>query len=231
MLFPGRKRGGDASVRVEVIQTTRDLIEIIAIILAGTWAIYTFVYENRIKPSEAPPEITMSAQLIPGTAHNGLIPVRILMHGKNVGTVTAHFLGYSVTLLGSRVAPAAKMQPALEPVKGIDTLAAFYKTGPAVPLFRLAYLTHATDPSISTDMLLNPGEEQQNEYLTYVPAHRFDRLALHLVMSFTKSTRFPIPAKLSFGPSGIPRFTFDPASDAEIDQFNYTVTAADIAGR
>ena len=216
-------------MRVEVIQRTRDLIEIVAIVLAGIWAIYIFVYENRIKPAAAPPEITVSGWLNAGQAHNGLVPVRIQTNVKNVGTVTAHFLGFSIAVVGTRVNPKQAMQKTVVQAKGLETLTAYYTLSHPVVLYRFAFLTHATDSTISTDMVVHPGEEQRTEYLTYVPSRRFDRLALRLVAVFTKSTKFPIRGTLSYDPIGVPRFRFD--STEEKDQYNTTLTSIDMAGR
>ena len=59
MLFSKRPQGGD----VGATRVVRDVTEIVAITLAGCWAIFSFVYEDRIKPVNAAPDITFAGQL------------------------------------------------------------------------------------------------------------------------------------------------------------------------
>ena len=51
---------GHRSHRVRIV---RDVVEIVAILAAGFWAFYVFVYENRIKPSFSDPQVSVGATL------------------------------------------------------------------------------------------------------------------------------------------------------------------------
>jgi hypothetical protein len=53
----------DGNRRHGAIRIVRDVVEIAAIVAAGLWAFYVFVYENRIKPSFLPPELAVTASI------------------------------------------------------------------------------------------------------------------------------------------------------------------------
>jgi hypothetical protein len=57
------------------IAIARDVIEIVAIIAAGAWAFYVFIYENRIKPSFAKPDINVTASIQRLGERNGMIAI------------------------------------------------------------------------------------------------------------------------------------------------------------
>ena len=42
--------------RDEPLATMRSVVEIVAIVAAGFWALYVFAYEQRSKPASEPPE-------------------------------------------------------------------------------------------------------------------------------------------------------------------------------
>jgi hypothetical protein len=226
------RRHNDENIqRFEVVQRTRDIIEIVAIVLAGVWAIYTFVYQNRIQPASAPPEITVNAQLQRVGAQKGLLAIRVITHFKNVGSVTAHFLGYAVTVYGTTVIPRARPQPIERVYKGVYNRTTFYSLTRPVVAYSEAFLTNATDPTIGSDLFIHPGEEVQNDRTIYVPEHRFDRISLSMDDVFTKSTDFPIPTTLTYGRDGFPQFHAHPARGQDINQYETVVTSLDLSGR
>ena len=51
----------------------RDVVEIVAIVAAGIWAIYTFVYVERLKPAWARPDVGLTASLHKLGERNGLV--------------------------------------------------------------------------------------------------------------------------------------------------------------
>ena len=63
----------------------RDVVEILAIVAAGAWAFYTFVYENQIKPTLEKPEAQVESVLTKLGERNGLVAVRSRVTIANVG--------------------------------------------------------------------------------------------------------------------------------------------------
>src|SRR5271170_4421999 len=93
--------------RSHVTAMIRDVVEVVAILAAGAWAFYIFIYENRIVPATAHPEVNFAASLQKVSRHNGLIGVRLETDMRNIGTVHAHFLGFAVAVVGERIEPVA----------------------------------------------------------------------------------------------------------------------------
>jgi hypothetical protein len=214
------------------IETTRDVVEIVAITLAGLWALYIFVYENRIKPAIAPPELSVSAQMERVGAHDGFAVVRVQTHIKNVGTVPAQFLGFSVTILGSRFLPYRPSVPnPLGPY--VQEFRPFYSFTKPVVVYRWAYLTNATNPAIQADLRLNPGESSDKDTIVYAPMRAVDHLALYISNAYVKDTNHRIRTTLSYGPDGTPEFSVSSADarGVEVHRIEAQVAALDISSR
>ncbi len=109
MMFGRRERTDDPNG--SSLTRVRDIVEIVAIVAAGIWAFYIFVYENRIRPSSAQPEVNISASLQRLSEQHGLIGVGLHIDLRNVGTVNAHFLGLAFNVFGKRVESASPAMP------------------------------------------------------------------------------------------------------------------------
>jgi len=208
----------------------RDVVEIVAITLAGIWAIYVFVYENRIKPMVAAPDVVFSASMERAGTHDGFAVVRVVTHVKNVGTVPAQFLGYSLTILGSRFEPHAQA-----PQKDweVQVLQPFYSFSNPVVVYRRAFLTRVTSPALKSDLRLGPGESADEDTIVYAPLVKFDHLSLVIVASYVKNANGPIPVTLRYDAGGIPQFAVDAGAKAKADVYGVSteVAALDLSGR
>jgi hypothetical protein len=192
--------------RIHGLHVARDIVEIVAIVLAGIWAFYTFVYENQIKPAFAPPELNFSATLQKVGEHRGLVGVRIRAEYENVGTTHLHFLGLAINVDGQNVRPSRALRPAeLTPsdAPNTATLQAFYTLTPRTPVFTLAYLTQLADPRTGFDYGLDPGNKFPIDEIFYVPSRRFDRLIAHMDVIFVKSDVGRWHARIVHRPYGL----------------------------
>jgi hypothetical protein len=214
------------------IQSVRDIVEITAITLAGAWAIYIFVYENRIKPTFAPPELAFSGELERVGTHEGFAVVKVVTHIKNVGTAPAQFLGYSVTVAGSRFLPVGTATPAHQ-APNLQVFRPFYSFTEPVIIYRRAFLTHATNPSFTSDLRLEPGETEEENTIVYAPFKKLDHLSLTIVAKYVRDATRPIPTTLSYTAAGFPYFSVDAnaAAGEQIHGFSTDVAALDISAR
>jgi hypothetical protein len=100
----GRRRSEfESSSSGSGLTTVRDVVEILAIVAAGVWAFYTFVYENQIKPANSQPVAQVESSLTRLGEKNGLIAVQSHLEIKNVGQAEIWLYGISETVLGSTV--------------------------------------------------------------------------------------------------------------------------------
>ena len=67
------------------VATVRDIIEIVAILAAGFWALYVFAYEQRIKPASEPPALLVTGSVHKLGEHNGLIQLGYNGSVRNIG--------------------------------------------------------------------------------------------------------------------------------------------------
>jgi hypothetical protein len=225
MLFGARRRADQGDVP-HAIAIVRDVVEIVAIVAAGVWAFYVFAYENRIKPSLAGPEVNVVASMQRLGERHGLIAVGIRLQLHNIGTVRAHFLGMAVNVYGQRVIAG---RPQISSGGGLlqYDFSGYARTGPRVPVYSYAYITHLGDPSTGQDAALEPGSTLENDRTFYVPQGRFDLLSLGFDAPYTKFDDATIPTHLDVTPQGAARVVTTLSS--RIDQFNIIpVTSLDV---
>ncbi len=188
------------------IRITRDLVEIVAIVVAGLWAFYVFAYENRIKPSLANPQVEFNATMTKGAERNGMVAVTLDTEIRNAGQVPAHVIGYAVWVYGRRISPLDKPQPVSQRDSRLDLDGAFYRLSRRTPVFGHGYITALGDPATKADLPLQPGDDEKAQDVFFVPAHRFDLLEVFVHARFTKDDSHVIPTKLVIGRNGLPAF-------------------------
>lgn len=209
----------------DVLEIVRDAVEIAAITLAGVWALYVFVYENRVKPLQGAPELTFSATMERLGEHDGLTAVRLRTQTKNVGTVRVQFIAVSMTVLGSRIIESPRPQPA-KATAAFNRLQTYYTSSHSQAVYRDVFLTRMADPSIPADAWLEPGGVDNQDRIFYVPTKRFDLLVAWAVSVYTKHDDKTVPTTLSIRPNGLPHFEVH-GNDNE--QFSTDLTSLDLA--
>ncbi len=220
MIF-GSKRIGTTHATAIV----RDVVEVVAIIIAGIWAFYIFAYENRIKPSFAKPDVNVTASMQRLGEHNGLVTVGLRLQLHNVGTVKTNFIGIAVNVFGERVVPATPPPQPQRPGTHY-VFNGYYRLQDKATVYTLAYVTHIGDPSTGTETPLEPGTSVEIQRVFYVPKSRFDLLTMGFDAPYTKDDDVTIPSHLAVTPEGT-RVVAPLTS--QVDQFNIIpVTTLDI---
>jgi hypothetical protein len=184
----------------DLISTIRDIVEIVAIIAAGCWAFYVFVYENRIKPSFETPDVNVTASMQRLSTHKGLTAVALHVQLHNVGTVQARFLAFAVNVYGQRVTAQAPRPHPVDAGLRYDS-GDFSRTDAAVAVYSWAYVTNQGNPSSSQGTTLDAGSTIENDRIFYVPQGRFDVLTVEIEAPYTKYET-TMPGRLVFQPNG-----------------------------
>jgi hypothetical protein len=215
MIFGGR-RHPDESVSPHATAIIRDVVEVLAVVAAGAWAFYVFVYENRIKPSFEQPEINISASMQQLTERNGLIGVGLRIQFHNVGSVKANFLGFAANVYGQRVVPAKPIaQP--ESTNLNYEYHGFYGLRAPVPVYTWAYITHSGNPTTGVGTELDPGTTIENYRAFYVPQGQFDLLTVAIDAPYLKTDRTQ-PAHLTIKRQGSAEIVTE--NTPELQQYN-----------
>jgi hypothetical protein len=215
MIFGGR-RHADESGSPHVTAVVRDIVEVLAVIAAGAWAFYVFVYENRIKPSFEQPEINISAAMQQLNERNGLIGVGLRIQFHNVGSVKANFLGFAANVYGQQVIPA---KPVTQPENANLTYEyrGFYRLRSPIPVYTWAYVTKSGNPATGVETILDPGTTIENYRAFYVPKGQFDLLTVAIDAPYLKSDARQ-PARLGIRPGGSAKIVTE--MTPELQQYN-----------
>ncbi len=190
----------------EHARTVRDLIEVVAIVLAGAWALYVFVYQNVILPGLADPTPTFLVTMRHVGNDGPFAVVRLEETVRNIGTVRVHFAGHSLTVLGMNVLPANAHATPPPPGEPLSTYTRFTKPG---VVYRDAFVTQLGDRAQRQDLFLEPGQQFTISHEFYVPKNKYERLVAWLIATYTKYDSATIPTKLTIRPSGLPRFVWN----------------------
>ena len=95
-------------LRVQSVPTReerlRTVIEIIAILAAGLWALYTFVYEQRIKPLSESPSFAFPTDVEQGPTINGVAFLTIHRGLQNNGNVPIDVAAEALSVYGETIA-------------------------------------------------------------------------------------------------------------------------------
>jgi hypothetical protein len=198
------------SLRARHTRSLRDIVEVVALLIAGFWALYVFVYENRIVPALAPPTPSISINMRHVGNDGNLAVIRLDETIRNAGTTEVNFLGYSVTVFGSRIVPFASPQPA-KSGRLENELEAYNTYSTQVPIFRDAFVTEQGNGKTGRGLTILPAQTETLTKEFYVPFHRFDRLIAWVVAVYVKSSEY-IPTTLVIKPSGVPDFKTAPSA-------------------
>ncbi len=142
--------------RARGVWMARDVVEIVAIVAAGIWAL---LHVRVRKPDQAVVRrsgLNFVVTMEKLGQRGPLIGVRLHTEIHNVGTVQANLVGLLYWVVGKRVEPTDVPR---KPIVTHDSavLKAFYREGRGVPVFGLAYLTQVGDVRSEDRTEIAPG--------------------------------------------------------------------------
>lgn len=174
--------------RAEQIRTA---VEIIAIVAAGLWALYTFVYEQRIKPLAEPPEFSLPTTVDQGPTIDGVAFLTIHKRVDNTGNVGVDIAAESLNVYGEKIGlPAGG-------VKRIDTptyvkISADVPREPVALLFSIAKLrAGAVTGNQKTNFYTPPHSSDEETYLVAVPVKTYPVIKIDRVDYIAKAPIIP----------------------------------------
>ncbi len=167
----------DRSLRVHSVPTraeqVRTAVEIVAIVAAGIWALYTFVYEQRIKPLSEGASFSVPTMVDQTRAANGVVFLTIHKQLQNTGNVGIDLAAETLSVYGEHVVARST------PVSRFDTgtyaqASADVYRKPVKLLYSFARLRSGAiggDPNVS--FYVPPHSTDEEEYLVAVPANAY----------------------------------------------------------
>ena len=104
--------GSHRALRVHTVPSLADNIrisvEVVAIIAAGLWALYTFVYEQRIKPLSEAPSFSVPTIIEQGSTVNGVAFLTIHKRLQNTGNIPVDIAAEALSVYGEVIVPRTR---------------------------------------------------------------------------------------------------------------------------
>lgn len=167
----------------------RDVVEIVAIILAGIWAIYVFVYIERVKPVLAEPRVLMTGSLQRVGNQGGLTALEFTGSIRNSGEVTVHLIASAFTASGvrftTRGTPANIVMFHGSYTQYLRDARVLSRT----PVYRAVDLTRFVKPAYGGGYDISPGEAIPFSGIFLVRRRDFDEVTLDASIAYSKIER------------------------------------------
>jgi hypothetical protein len=171
------------------------LVQTLAILGAGAWGVYTFVYEARIKPGLAPPVVSVTTGLAKAGERDGHVAIRSTVTRRNVGETGVRVLGLVYNVSGIRVRFGA------DAASSGEAAGAYALDEPGTVILRQGKLfAGATDGGEPSD--LNPGEAVSRDSIVYADAKAYDFVRFEVSLVYTKADDPPVRLRLEREASG-----------------------------
>jgi len=166
--------------------TARHVTEVVAIVAAGLWALYVFVYQERIKPSLEPPSVELTATFDRGSVVRGVRVAQLHIRVLNTGHVNSDIYGESVTVYGSRFARPARR--VIDPTPADPGHAEDDRTVATTPPEAVYAYGRLRDAAIGGrsgwHIVLTPGEHFEFQVPIAVRDGRYDQLGAQVTAIF-----------------------------------------------
>ena len=168
------------------IATIRDIVEVVAIVAAGIWALYVFAYEQRIKPSSEPPELLVTGALHKLGVHNRLVQLAYNVTVRNVGHADVYIIGAAFVADGITYS-AAGAPMTYEPAPGLTTYVRDARVASRTLVYRTMELTRYASKQFNGGFDLSPDQQLPYSGIFLVKQNAFDSVELFGSMAYAKT--------------------------------------------
>jgi hypothetical protein len=181
------------------------VVQTLAILGAGAWGVYTFIYEARIKPGLAPPSVSVTTTLEKAGEREGRLAIRSTVTRTNVGETGVRVLGLTYNVIGTGMRFAGpEAGPSPESLAGVAevTAARFGRAERQEMVLRQGVLFGGATALPAEASELQPGEAVSRDLIFYVEQDRYDSLRFQVDLAYTKLSEPAVPLRLGLGPEG-----------------------------
>jgi hypothetical protein len=182
----------------------RDIVEVVAILAAGVWAIYTFVYVERIKPARDLPLLVMTGSLHKLGERKDFIQFSYDGVIRNEGHTRVYLIadGYSVT--GFRL--TANGTPiSIRPYRGTLEYDRDARVDSEAVIYRRYSLRRYANSDFGGGYEFDPGDQIPFTGVFAVRSGEFDSIALYGSLAYGKELRNH-PTRVLLTPDGAAYF-------------------------
>lgn len=198
-------------------ETLKNVVEIVAIIGAGIWGVYTFVYQAEIVPNLAPPTLSVTNTLEKAGTKGNTIAIHSTMTRSNVGQTGVRLLGLTYNVEGIKVRFAdtterpAELAHQIHPSSTVSEARYYQEPQHGEVILRSGVLFKGGTDLPSSTSALNPGEALSRDLVFYADRSRFDLVRVQVRLYYSKESDPAIP--LVFEVDDIGQLSAVPAPD------------------
>ena len=168
--------------------TLRHVVEAVAIVAAGIWAFYTFIYQEKIKPAQEPAALTVNIS-IRGLGHDRYRDYfAMTMRFQNTGKTEVNVVADGYNVWGERY---AMRQVVRTSIKG--NIRRYNATVPIVSRDLIAAFVELRDGAVGgrkgIHIIVEPGASANLEYVYAVQRGRYDLIEAQGIAVPVKTTQ------------------------------------------
>lgn len=200
----------DVRIIEDLWATFRHIVEAVAILAAGAWAFYTFVYQEKIKPANEPAALNLSLEMS-SLGHDGDRDyVRFTYMLRNTGKTEVDVAADAYNIWGERFGPSPVVRGRVQPASRS------YENNMPIVLRRLVtsqveLRALAVGGRPSMHVIIEPGATEMFARVFAVPHGAYDLFhAQGFVVPVKTSTSAPVPVAIVAEPGG--GFSLNPKS-------------------
>lgn len=159
------------------IATIRHVVEIVAIVAAGIWAFYTFIYEERIKPAHEPLASVETVTMTREGRIRDLDIVRLNVTIRNVGKTEFDTVAQELDVFGFRYGRDSASRTITPHLYSATDEAD--PTQQHLILARVELYDAAVHGNLGLHNIVDAGSQTGGSYLIAIPHGRYDLLRAH----------------------------------------------------
>ncbi|WP_238296436.1 hypothetical protein [Methylobacterium soli] len=183
-------------------------MQTLAILGAGAWGVYTFIYEARIKPSLEPPAVSVATNLVKAGERDNYIAIRSTVTRRNVGQAGVRFLGLAYNVIGIRAqfrdepSETTGLPSDLGNTNSVAIAHNYTLTEPGTVLLQQGVLFAGATENEAEASDLNPGEAVSRDLIVYADRTRYDFVRFEVSLAYEKEDDLPIKLRFEMGRDG-----------------------------
>lgn len=189
-------------------EAVNNVVQSVAILAAGAWAVYTFVYQAKIAPALEPPSLSVTSTLEKSGSKGSRIAIRSTVTRSNVGHTGVRLLALTYNVIGSRVHfrdsadPNAGFNRDPDQASIVTAARDYEEPQQREVILRHGVLFEGATTLPSRPSALNPGETVSRDMLFYADRDRFDSVRFQVRVTYSKDADPPVPLVLRIDPEG-----------------------------
>ena len=190
-------------------ESVNNITQTLALVGAGIWGIYTFIYQAQIVPTLAPPTLSVTSNLEKAGQKGDKDAILATITRSNVGQTSVKVLGYTFNVIGVKQGfyNENETNPAfLQKNQDSSTVREARRYGnpeKTETIMHFGRLFKGASDLSSELADLNPSESLSRVFIFYADRSKFDYITIRVRFVYMKLSDPPIPLTLEVDKEGL----------------------------